>query len=196
MTGRFKISNHRGISLTHRSADFLNYNSREKSSLPTGKTGDTISKIEENRRWDRILRPLAFAVALTFLFLFTLFIKSITMANYTPIHEDTEWKKRMDHKANETMSMVLSCGYVELEKGNYSAAQREFELYMLNEPMDIVGALGMAYTLVNRCELDKAYCERAVEYIDYARTVNFGRHSILYEGSIVLLENRMDELSY
>jgi len=34
MTGRFKISQHKGISLSHRSGDFLTYNKKVKMSLP------------------------------------------------------------------------------------------------------------------------------------------------------------------
>ena len=110
---------------------------------------------------------------------------------YTPLYEG-----KYDIMNQTTMEMVLKCGLIELEKGNIVQAQLEFELYLSNNKMNIQAALGMATTLVSRCEMDRRFCNRAEEYIVYAESVNKLVGRSLYAGSIEKLKERIVSLPY
>ncbi len=143
---------------------------------------------------NRSLRLMALSVAFVLGLLFAFLVHDLLFKEKTfriPLYDQNYTLYR-----DETIGIALACGLIELDRGNFGEAQREFQYYISYGEPDVQAALGMATTLVSRCEKDAGYCPRAKEYIVYAEGVNKQVSRSLYEGSIEKLKERMDALPY
>lgn len=191
MSVRFKISNHLGRQLSHRSGDFLDYNRRDKLVVASG---DRYRTLDYNPKWDKFLKGLSLTVCLVFMAIIIMTFNDLFFKEKTfriPLYD-----QNYDLYRDETIGISLTCGLLELQKGNFDEAQRELQYYILNGEPNAQAALGMATTLVSRCELDDGYCLRAQEYITYAERVNKLVGWNMYNGSIEKLKERMEALPY
>ena len=191
MSVRFKISNHQGRQLSHRSGDFIDYNRRQKLIVASG---DRYRTLDYNPKWDKFLKGLSIIVCLIFMAIIIMTFNDLFFKEKTfriPLYD-----QNYDLYRDQTIGISLTCGLIELERGNFGAAQRELQYYILQGEPNGQAVLGMATTLVNRCELDAGYCLRAEEYITYAEKVNKRVGWNMYDGSIEKLKDRMGALPY
>ncbi len=195
MSGRLKINYHRGSQLGHRSGDFLNYNKRDKLTFAST---DRYRVLDYNPRYDKLLLGLKMSLLLVVISVFVIATNELLLKEKKRDRTSLKMQKAFwQAKENAvTMEMVLNCGLIELERGNFGQAQREFEHYLPHNEPNIKAALGMAVTMVSRCEKETRFCPRAKEYLAYAEKVHDRVGGIIYEGSIEKLKERMEELPY